>query len=105
MRAGQRSRSLAVRIASLALRIYQLFVSPVLHALGGSGCGCRFHPTCSCYAKDALATHGFNRGFLLATKRLLRCHPWSPGGYDPVPDLKSRGDAAIGEKFKSNLDG
>ena len=49
------------------------------------GAHCRFHPSCSHYALDALATHGALRGALLAGRRVLRCNPWHPGGYDPVP--------------------
>ncbi len=61
------------------LRAYQLLVSPLL------GPRCRFHPSCSQYALDALAAHGTVRGGALALRRLARCHPWHPGGYDPVP--------------------
>jgi putative membrane protein insertion efficiency factor len=46
---------------------------------------CRFHPSCSQYALDALAVHGAARGSLLAVRRVARCHPWHPGGIDPVP--------------------
>jgi hypothetical protein len=48
---------------------------------------CRFHPTCSEYAVEALKTHGVLRGLWLAVRRVCRCHPWSPGGHDPVPAL------------------
>lgn len=47
---------------------------------------CRFHPTCSKYGFLAMKQHGFLKGMLLAASRLTRCHPWSTGGYDPVPD-------------------
>lgn len=47
---------------------------------------CRFHPTCSCYLKEAVERHGARRGLWLGAKRLLRCHPLSPGGFDPVPE-------------------
>jgi len=62
-----------------ALRGYRWFVSPVLSA------SCRFHPSCSEYAEQALARHGAWRGSWLAARRLCRCGPWHPGGYDPVP--------------------
>jgi len=59
---------------------YQRFMSPVLPA--GT---CRFHPSCSRYAADAVRKYGALRGGLLAVKRLCRCGPWHPGGFDPVP--------------------
>jgi len=48
---------------------------------------CRYYPTCSEYTYDAIKSHGILRGVVLGTKRILSCHPWSKGGYDPVPDL------------------
>lgn len=78
-------RDVATRALIAGLRGYQLLVSPALHALGGPGCGCRFTPTCSHYAIEALATHGPVRGSTLAARRILRCHPWGPHGADPVP--------------------
>lgn len=69
-----------VRGALLGLiRLYQLTLSPWL------GRQCRFHPTCSVYAAEAIARFGARRGVLLAAKRLFRCHPWGRSGYDPVP--------------------
>jgi hypothetical protein len=61
------------------VRGYQVFISPLLMP------ACRFYPTCSQYAIDALNTHGVLKGSWLATKRICRCHPLNPGGYDPVP--------------------
>ena len=61
------------------IRAYRLALSPWW---GGQ---CRFSPTCSLYAEEAIERHGPARGAWLATKRICRCHPWSPGGYDPVP--------------------
>ncbi len=62
------------------IRGYQLAISPLL------GPRCRFYPSCSCYAYTAVERFGVIRGSWLALKRLLRCHPLTPGGYDPVPE-------------------
>ena len=62
------------------IRAYQLLLSPVLPP------SCRFLPSCSDYAAEAIARHGALRGGALAAKRLLRCHPWGGSGYDPVPE-------------------
>ncbi len=63
----------------LLIRAYQLAISPML------GNRCRFHPSCSDYSMDALRRHGLFKGLWLAARRVGRCHPWHPGGYDPVP--------------------
>lgn len=63
---------------------YRLLLSPWL------GSSCRFEPTCSAYALQALQTHGAAAGSYLTLTRLARCHPWCPGGHDPVPALKPR---------------
>lgn len=83
------------RIVSGLLRVYKLVLSPALHAVGGSGGGCRFQPTCSEYAAIAVAEHGLLRGGAMAVGRLLRCHPLHRGGFDPVPG-KTRGTTLIG---------
>lgn len=62
------------------VRGYRYWISPLI------GRHCRFYPTCSEYAAEAIATHGAGRGLLLALRRLGRCHPWHRGGVDPVPD-------------------
>ncbi|MBC2711346.1 MAG: membrane protein insertion efficiency factor YidD [Desulfosarcina sp.] len=67
------------KLALLLIRLYQISISPVL------GPACRFVPTCSEYAYQAISSHGVLRGGLLAIKRILRCHPFNPGGFDPVP--------------------
>jgi putative membrane protein insertion efficiency factor len=68
------------------VRIYRALVSPVLSLIfGSSGLGCRFTPTCSEYALEALKTHGAAKGACLTAHRLCRCHPWGGRGYDPVP--------------------
>ena len=61
------------------VRFYRLAISPML------GRSCRFHPSCSEYAIEALERHGLFKGVSLAIRRIGRCHPWHPGGYDPVP--------------------
>jgi hypothetical protein len=61
------------------IRLYQLLVSPWL------GPRCRYYPSCSAYAAESLRRHGLVRGSWLAARRLGRCHPWHPGGIDPVP--------------------
>jgi len=61
------------------IQLYRYILSPLL------GRHCRFEPSCSAYALEALHTHGAARGSWLSTKRLCRCHPWHAGGYDPVP--------------------
>ncbi len=63
----------------LLLKCYKLGISPFL------GQNCRFHPSCSDYARDALVAHGALKGSLLAGRRLCKCHPWNAGGFDPVP--------------------
>jgi len=72
-----------VRLALLALlRVYRVLISPLLHLFGAR---CRFYPSCSAFAEEAIATHGALRGGLMAARRLCRCHPFNPGGLDPVP--------------------
>ena len=63
----------------LLIRFYQKVISPCL------GPHCRFTPTCSQYAYEAVSKYGFIKGGFLAVKRILKCHPWHEGGYDPVP--------------------
>lgn len=62
------------------LRLYAYLISPLL------GRHCRFHPSCSQYAIEAVTRHGAAHGTLMALARLARCHPWHPGGFDPVPE-------------------
>ena len=66
------------------IRAYQVTLSPLLVSIGGPGSGCRFHPTCSEYMLQAVEKHGVVRGVWLGAVRLLRCHPFHQGGFDPV---------------------
>lgn len=68
-----------VRLLSWPIRFYQRYISPLTPP------SCRFTPTCSAYALEALCKHGPWKGTWLAVRRLLRCHPWGGHGYDPVP--------------------
>lgn len=68
------------RVLILFVNAYRLLLSPFL------GNNCRYHPTCSEYAVTAIDRHGALKGGWLATKRIGRCHPWHPGGLDPVPE-------------------
>jgi putative membrane protein insertion efficiency factor len=72
------------------IRAYQLTLSPLL------GPRCRFYPSCSQYALEALRAHGSLHGCAMALRRLLRCHPWHAGGYDPVPEHDSTCDIEQG---------
>ncbi|MCW1931812.1 membrane protein insertion efficiency factor YidD [Pararhodobacter zhoushanensis] len=77
----------AAWIVSLPVRAYRLLLSPWV------GHGCRFQPTCSAYAMEALKHHGALRGTWLTAKRLARCQPWGGQGYDPVPGTDPEHDA------------
>lgn len=66
-----------------SIRIYRYAISPLMAS------HCRFYPSCSCYADEAIRVHGALRGGWLTLRRLGRCHPWHPGGYDPVPGKHS----------------
>jgi putative membrane protein insertion efficiency factor len=68
------------RVVLALLRLYKRVISPLLPP------ACRFYPSCSEYAMQAIAKHGLLRGGILASKRLIKCHPLHPGGYDPVPE-------------------
>ncbi|HKT01636.1 MAG TPA: membrane protein insertion efficiency factor YidD [Rugosimonospora sp.] len=74
--------TIGARVLSGPIIAYRRWVSPALPDR------CRFYPSCSAYALEAIATHGALRGVRLAIWRLLRCHPFHPGGYDPVPPAK-----------------
>lgn len=73
-------------IFALPVRFYRLAISPMI------GSNCRYQPTCSAYALEALKTHGALRGGWLAARRIARCHPLGGSGYDPVPDDLKKDD-------------
>jgi uncharacterized protein len=77
--------SLVIHTLVFAIRVYRWTVAPAQTFLFGPASGCRFTPTCSQYAMEAVHTHGAVAGGWLATKRVCRCHPWGEGGHDPVP--------------------
>ena len=78
------ARAMLVRPLQWAVRGYQLVVSPLLPA------SCRYEPSCSAYAIEALGRHGPLKGSWLAARRIARCHPWGGHGYDPVPARQGR---------------
>ena len=81
---------LPVRALLLLIRLYQRTLSPALPVFFGPACGCRFSPTCSHYAAEAIGTRGVFVGLLLAARRLVKCTPLHPGGFDPVPAKRPR---------------
>jgi len=89
-RAARAGRSTAARLVIAPLRAYQRYISPMRLPT------CRYQPTCSAYAVEALEVHGALRGGWLALRRLLRCHPWHAGGHDPVPPAVGRPGAPSG---------
>jgi len=85
-----RHSSFVIRILTLVIRAYQLTISPLQTFLFGPANGCRFTPTCSHYALEAVQKHGAVAGGWLAAKRICRCHPWGEGGHDPVVKVESQ---------------
>lgn len=83
LRRGRRVSPLAWVIIA-PIEVYRRVISPLL------GPRCRFAPSCSAYAVEAVRVHGAARGSWLALRRIARCHPWHPGGVDPVPPVRSR---------------
>lgn len=77
----------------LAIAVYRKAFSPLLPP------ACRFYPTCSHYAEDAIRKHGIGRGGYMSLKRIARCHPWNSGGYDPVPSDLAQTERDIGQTF------
>ncbi|MGC8744798.1 MAG: membrane protein insertion efficiency factor YidD [Verrucomicrobiia bacterium] len=80
--------NIARNILVVGIKIYQRFISPALGFLLAPQGGCRYEPTCSQYAIEAIQIYGAIKGSWLAIHRLLRCHPWGGCGYDPVPPKK-----------------
>lgn len=80
---NSRAKSAGAFALLFLVRCYMIFLSPFF---GGA---CKFHPSCSNYAYEAIARHGARRGVVLAVKRLLRCRPFTMGGFDPVPEPDS----------------
>jgi putative membrane protein insertion efficiency factor len=101
LRSVRRWARLAVRLPALAvvglLRLWQLLVSPVY------GQTCRFYPSCTAYAMQAVERHGLVRGGWLAVRRLARCHPWNPGGVDHVPATRVRVSAKPARTAPANV--
>ena len=83
-----RPTTLAGRVLALPIIAYRRWISPGLPAR------CRFYPSCSAYALEAIARHGAIKGFWLAVRRIGRCHPFHPGGYDPVPPGRTEATGA-----------
>ena len=77
-------RPIITKILLGLIRLYQTLISPLTPST------CRFQPTCSHYAKEAIVIHGARRGSVLALRRLLKCHPWGKSGYDPVPPKNNK---------------
>jgi putative membrane protein insertion efficiency factor len=88
MSAHARPTTLAGRVLALPIIAYRRWVSPGLPAR------CRFYPSCSAYALEAITRHGALKGFWLAVRRIGRCHPFHPGGYDPVPPGRTEATGA-----------
>jgi putative membrane protein insertion efficiency factor len=91
-------------ILIFAIRAYRLTISPAQLFLFGPTGGCRFTPTCSAYALDAVQEHGALTGSILAVKRICRCQPWGGCGHDPVPktgkrNLETRKKSAFGNSI------
>jgi len=90
-------------ILRIPIHLYRWLISPLLRTLcGGSGCGCRFHPSCSAYALESLKTYGSLKGSLLALRRISKCHPWGEGGFDPVPSSNISSPKLSAHKLQSS---
>jgi putative membrane protein insertion efficiency factor len=81
----------------LPIRFYRIAISPMMAP------HCRFYPTCSAYAEEALRRHGAVKGMVMAISRILRCHPWAEGGLDPVPEQFSFRRVAVATETSNSL--
>lgn len=81
-------RKLSRRAVQAPIHVYRKFISPLKPPT------CRFYPTCSQYALEAIEIHGVVKGVGLAARRIAKCHPFHPGGFDPVPPVKSKGTSS-----------
>ena len=90
-------RSAGAWVLVALVQFYRVFLS---HFIGGA---CKFEPSCSKYAQEAIARHGARRGVVLALKRLGRCRPFSKGGFDPVPDREGAKTSGIGVPFSTKV--
>ncbi|WP_462380378.1 membrane protein insertion efficiency factor YidD [Pseudomonas sp. Marseille-QA0892] len=79
------------KLVKLPIQFYRYAISPLMAN------HCRFYPSCSCYALEAIEAHGAVRGSWLAVRRLGRCHPWNAGGYDPVPPAEQSRPTSMAE--------
>ena len=79
------------KLALLPIRFYRYAISPLMAS------HCRFYPSCSCYSLQAIELHGVVKGGWLSLRRLGRCHPWNPGGYDPVPPVEQPQSSSMAE--------
>lgn len=79
------------KLALALIQFYRYAISPLMVSR------CRFYPSCSCYAHEAISSHGLARGGWLTLCRLSRCHPWHAGGYDPVPQSRTSRPSSMAE--------
>ncbi|MFJ5300964.1 membrane protein insertion efficiency factor YidD [Pseudomonas sp. SLFW] len=79
------------KLALASIQFYRYAISPLMAR------NCRFYPSCSCYAYEAIEHHGLVRGGWLTLRRLGRCHPWNPGGFDPVPSAPTSRSSSMAE--------
>lgn len=91
------------RLLLASIKLYQRILSPVLPAVFGPACGCRFAPSCSHYAAEAVRAHGAIRGSWLALIRLAKCTPLHPGGLDPVPPRRTPRCTAVADSDRHYL--